>query len=314
MLAVRWIIITTISVIIGFTNTQVLTITAIPLVNGDLTPILEAHYVVDGVAQTQLVVGDAAVHVETVEMYVDAGVIVEQGTVQEEDRLSVQVWIRNRSPFTLMLVDVRGNGADLAWEDSISSSTIAASDMFNGVLTATVTGPHPRPQLSTWYTWTDKSGTIYTRTLHLEGKEVAITDDILDRIPDELFGMIVGLIAGVLSTFLGGWVKDYLAQMSQKRVNQQHVQGLLEMVTRNSEYAANSGEKVALEPLDTIFQEEGLFTVLQKYKLNTDVYNLWSTAKRHNDGLNAPGGAQRAQSLAESAKKVRILLQTMRNR
>ena len=72
-----------------------------------------------------------------------------------------------------------------------------------------------------------------------------------------------------------------------------------------SEHAASNGVAVNLAPLETVFKEEGLFTVLERDKLAQHVRDLWRKAERHNSGLNQPGGAQRTEELCEAAQALR---------
>ena len=196
----------------ALTGTVVLDVSAIPLVSGDLRPILEARYTVGEEVQTQLIVNDTFVHVEPIETCIEAGIIARQGTVRKEDRLPVELWVRNRSPFTLTQVQAHGNGADLAWEDPTAPVDIPPGETFRQMLTPTIKGQHPQPQMRIEYVWTDGAGSSYIQALYVSGDTVALKESIIDRVPDDLFGIILGLIAGVLSTFFIGLVGDWLSR------------------------------------------------------------------------------------------------------
>ena len=289
----------------GLTNTVVLDVAAVPLVSGDLHPILEAHYIAGGEMQTQLVMGGTPVHVESVEKLVEAGVIARRGTVRKGDRLPVELWIRNGSPFTLTQVQLDSSSADLPWELQAVLADIPPHKTVRRVLAFIVGGQHPQPRLSVDYAWTDATGSTHSQTMHISGEPVAIEESLIGRIPNEVFGIIVGLTAGVLSTFFTGLIGDWLSRVLQKKVNRRHVQGLLRLMILQSEHAASNGVDVNLAPLETVFKEEGLFTVLERDKLAQHVRDLWRKAERHNSGLNQPGGAQRTEELCEAAQALR---------
>ena len=288
----------------ALTGTVVLDVSAVPLVSGDLRPILEAQYTVGKDVRTQLVIGDTSVQVEPIETRVKAGVIARQGTVRKGDRLQVELWIRNGSPFTLTQVRMRGSGADLEWGAPTVLEDILPGKTSRQMSTPTVEGQHPLPQLSIEYAWVDVAGISYTQTLYVSGNPVVLEENIIARIPDEVFGIIVGLIAGVLSTFFIGLVGDWLSRTLQKKVNRRHVRGLLRLITLQSEHAADNGVEIDLAPLETIFKEEGLFTIVEKDRLDQNVRDLWKTAECHNTGLSLPGGAQRSEELRKAAREL----------
>ena len=86
------------------------------------------------------------------------------------------------------------------------------------------------------------------------------------------------------------------------------MRGLLRLTILQSEHAANNGIEVNLTPLETIFKEEGLFTIVEKDGLAQDIRDLWKKAERHNMGLSLPGGTQRMSELKESAGKLKTKL------
>jgi len=288
MHAVRWIIVAIISVMFGFAN--LFCVSAAPMQQAE--PSVEITITT---AQTEITVGES------------------------------MTWLITLAPNRRQRIDsIKLQSSDprvWKWPDGIQTVgtftstvvlTISAVPLVDGILV---------PVLEAHYTANEKDQTqLVTAVTPVQAEPVkseetaSLGEIIIGRIPDELFGIVVGLIAGVLSTFFVGLAGDLLARTLQKKVNRRQVYGLLRLIARESEYAANNGVKVALEPLEATFKEEGLFTVLQKYELSEDTHDLWNTAKRHNDGLNAPGGAQRAESLRKDAQKVKTSLQKIRNR
>ncbi len=284
------------------TNTVVLDVLAVPLVIGNLPPVLEVHYTIGKKVQRQLVVGDNVVQVEPLKNRIEAGVMATQGTARQGEHLPVELWIRNSSPFTLTEVQIRGSGIDLTWGAPIIREDIPTGKIFTRTLTPTVTGFHPQPQLSIVYAWTDLTGAPHDQSLYIAGETVAIKEGIFDRISDQTIGLLLGVAAGVLTTLLTTWVGGELVRIRQKKVNRQQVYGLLRLLISRSRHAANNGVTVDLEPLDTIFKQESLSTILEEDKLTESSHNLWEMAMRHNTGLSQPGGAQRSDELHESAQ------------
>jgi hypothetical protein len=198
-------------------------------------------------------------------------------------------------------MQVRGSGVDLVWGTPIKLNDIPPGEI-RQPLTPTVAGQHPRPQLTVEYVWTDVTGASHHRTLSVSGETVPLEQSLLGRIPSEAFGILIGVIAGILTTFFTGLAGGWVSRILQKRVNRRQVYGLLPLLTLQSEHAADNGVAVELEPLETIFKEEGLFRILEEAKLIENALDLWKTAERHNTGLNQPGGTQRSDELRKSAQ------------
>jgi hypothetical protein len=285
------------------TRTLVLTVSAVPLIKGDLNPMLELRYNVAGESHTQLVVGYPSLQIEPVETQIEAGVVAGRGAVHKGEDLPVEIWIRNGSPFALAQVLVRGIGADLEWMDLTMPIEIQPGITYSQTLHTIVSGQNPCPRLVVQYTWADATAT-HSQTLYVSGEPVALETTIIGRIPNELLTAIVGLIVGVLSSFLIGLVGDSLSRTLRKAVDRRHVHGLLRMMVIQAQYAANHGTPVELDPLQTIFQNEGLFTIVEERKLSHYVRDLWEKALYHTNGLNQPGGAQRTKQLFSSAQEL----------
>jgi hypothetical protein len=292
-------------VVVGIlTDTAVMDVSAVPLVSGDLTPILKVHYTVGKEPQTHLVEGSSPLEVRPVETYVEAGILAQKGTARKGEPLSMEVWIRNSSPFTLAGVQMYGAGTDLGWDVLPDAFDVPPTMTLNKKVAPKVTGQHPQPQLRIEYEWTDAAGNDHKRMLYVGGEPVAleegVIESILGRIPNEVFGIIIGLIAGALTGFVGNWVSRIL----QRRTNWQHLQGLLRMMILQAEQASNSGVPLDLAPLKTVFENEGLFTMAEKKRLAQCVRDLWKAAERHNNGLGQPGGAQRTGELRKAEEEL----------
>jgi hypothetical protein len=286
------------------TNTVILEVPAVPLVSGDLTPTIEARYLVDKVVQTQLVTADASIQVEPIETQLEAGIIASQGTVRKKAPLPVEIWIHNRSPFTLMQVNVQGNGADLAWGATTTLGDILPGKIVHQVLTPTVVGEHPQPQLSIEYVWMDGTGLSHSQLLHVSGEVLALSESIFGRIPNELLGIVVGVVTGALASVIPGWVHEERSRKRQKEANRGRMHGLLRLMMFQSGYAADNGGLIDLSPSKIIFEEEGLFIIVEEDGLTQNVHDLLKAAQRYNAGLNLPGGAQRAEELRKAAEEL----------
>lgn len=296
----------------ALSNTVVLDVSAVPLISGNLRPILEARYTVNEEMQVQLILGDTAVRVEPVETHIEANVITSQGTVRKGERLLVELWIRNGSPFTLTQVYVCGTGADLAWGAPTTMADIPPGETSRQVLPPTVKGQNPQPQLSIEYAWADVAGTSYTRTLYINGESVALEENIIGKIPNGVLGIIAGVITGALATIIPKWIEECRLRKRQKKINQVNVYGLLRLAALQSEHAADNGGKTNLALLEMVFKEEGLFAIVKEENLDQNVRELWKTAERHNTGLSLPGGAQRSEELRKTAQELSGKLDALR--
>ena len=292
----------------ALTGTVALDVSAIPLVSGDLRPILEARYIIGEEVQTQLIVNDTFVHVEPIETRIEAGIIARQGTVRKEDRLPVELWIRNRSPFTLTQVQAHGNGADLAWEAPIAPVDIPSGETFRQMLTPTIKGQHPQPQMRIEYAWTDATGAAHPQSMNVSGKAIVFAKTTIEDPWRTIISMIIGVLTGSLASLIPASIQEHRSRKRQKEINRQHVHGLLHLMILQSKYAADNGVKIDLTPLETIFKEEGLFAIIKEDGLDQDVRDLWKKAERHNMGLSLPGGTQRMHELKESAGDLKIKL------
>ncbi len=279
------------------TNTVVLDVPAVPLVAGKLTPLLEVDYSLGRKTYSQLIAADRVVEVASVESRVQADIVVTESTAHQGDPLPLELRIHNHSPFTLTQLQVEGRGTDLVWADLTTLADIPPYQNTTQRLSPTLNGQYPLPEVNIAYTWTDLTGTTHHWVFNVRGDMMTLVPDLLGRIPDEAFGILIGVIAGALSTFITGLVGAWVARILQKRQNRRHAHGLLQLLTLQAEYAADNGVLVELESLSTIFKQEGLFTILNEDRLDEDAREFWKIAERHNAGLNLPGGAQRTDEL-----------------
>ncbi len=287
------------------TNTIVLNVAAVPLSAGNLTPIIETRAMVDNREYQQVTLAENSVAVQSVKAQVEAKVLATQGTVEREGPLPVELWIHNSSPFTLTQVEAVGSGIDLEWDKQITLQDIPPSKINIQTLTPTVTGVHPQPQLSVIYSWTDDTGAAHDRTLYVTGEIIAVEEGIIDKISDQSIGLLLGVAAGVLTTLSTTLSVSVYTRWRQKKSNREQVYGLLYLLIEKSEQAADNGVEVDLESFETIYQQEGLSTILKDDDLTTTAHDLWKTARRYNTGLNQPGGAQRTDELHRAARKLR---------
>jgi len=282
------------------TSTVTLEIPAVPLAAGELTPVLETSYRLGEDIQTQLVAAETPVNVEPVVAHIEASVSALQGTARKNQTLPVELLIHNGSPFTLTQIGVQGTSADLRWDTPVVRGDIPPNSTANRVLTATVVGQHPQPQLRVDYAWTDAFGASHTHTLYANGEAVALRE----KIPTEFWALLIAVLSGSLVALIPGEIIGWFSRRRQRGVNRSHVQGLLRLMVLQAEHAADNGISVKLEPLETIFREEGLFAIVEEDKLAEYARRLWRAAERHNAGLSQPGGAGRSEDLRKAADEV----------
>lgn len=284
----------------NLTDTLVLNIPAIPLIGGDLTPMVEARYVIDGGGvQTQVISMATPIHVASIETQVETGLITIRGTAKESEPLAVEFWLHNHSPITLTQVRVQGVGTDLTWSELITMTNIASGQNFRQIYTPIVTGQHPQPHLVLDYSWIDVLGTSRHHTTFLSGESVPLAENWLSGIPNELFSLTFGVLLGTAVSFLPKLIFHFY----QKHVNRQHLRMLLIFLISQAEQAAAKSTPIALERLETIFKEQS--ALIAEDGLTQLLCDLWQFAERHNGGLDRPGGAQRSAELVQVIRKLR---------
>lgn len=287
------------------TNTVVLNIAAIPLVTGNLTPVIEVRYIVGNREHHQVAITANPVAVQPVEAQIEANVLATLGTVKKEGPLPVELWLHNSSPFTLTHMEAGGSGIDLVWDRSIILQDVPPGKTNIQSLMPKVTGSHPQPQLTVFYTWTDDTGTAHDQSLYITGEIVALEEGVFDKISDQSIGLLLGVAAGVLTTLLTTLAVSVYNQRRQKKSNREQVHGLLRLLIEKSEQAADNGVNIDLESIETIYKQEGLSAILKEDNLTIVTHDLWKTARCYNLGLNQPGGAQRTDELRRAAQRLR---------
>jgi hypothetical protein len=110
------------------------------------------------------------------------------------------------------------------------------------------------------------------------------------------------VLIGVAVTLIPSWFQEKGLRKRKKEMNRQHVWGLLRLMVMQAEHAADNGVPIELDPLESIFKEEGLFAILEEEKVAENTRELWKTADRHNTGLNQSGGTQRSKELRQTAQ------------
>ena len=295
----------------ALSSTIVLNVSAVALVAGDLQPAVIVNCTADGQPNTLAVVSADVVHVQPVESHVIASILHQQGTANQNEQAPLELWISNRTPFVLTQLQLQQHGVDLEWGYFPSVADISSGVTRRIPLTPTVTGANPQPRLSLEYVWTDVTQSRHSQSLDINGPALKLEEGIISRIPSQVLGILVGLVAGILTTFGTTLVGSWLSRRLAKGVNRRHVRGLLRLMVMQSEYAAANGVKMELGPLETLFKEEALFAVMQDDKLNQTVHELWWAGTRHNDGLSQTGGARRSEELRHAGQELNRQLEAL---
>jgi hypothetical protein len=264
--------------------------------------VLKATYNYAGEKRQTLIISDTPISIEPVHEIIKIDTTVDQRTVNIEDALLVKVRITNRSPFTLTNIQIQGKGVDLRWLSSRSINQLPAHKEIPLELEAVVEGQNPYPKLEVQYKWYDSSKIISTHTEEVIGEKIIVKDNILGQIPDELLGVVIGVITGALSTFITGLIAQALKERAEQTNNEQRTAGLLRLMVMQGDYAIKSSTKIDSEPLLKLFEEKGLFAILEKHNIVETVEKFWEASIHHNNYLNSPSGSQRAQRLKKSTK------------
>ena len=296
----------------ALTGTAALNVRAVPLQAGELRPAVEVDYELDGDPRTALQFGSESVRVATVEERVAADVVAEQGSVRKREDLSVRVDLHNRSPFTLTEVRLSGIGADLEWADAPHPFSLPPGDSYRERLVATVTDEQPVPRLELTYRWVDALGQEHTATRLIEGERVTFVQGWFRRIPGEIISAFVGVVAGALVTLIPSIVNDFRQRKRQYCIDRNHTLGLLRLMVLQAHHATESGGEIDLEPLETVFTKERLYSVAVKEGVDEVARRLWRKAQDYNRSLNRPGGADRSRELGDAAEALKEALDGLR--
>jgi hypothetical protein len=127
------------------TTTTVLTLTAVPLASGELTPLLEARYLLDRISHSQLVSGNEAVSVETVDSYLQVRLISQSRKITSNKKTAFDLQIYNGSPFLMKQVVIEGKGLDLEWGPISPLMDLKPGDSIGVTLKAKANSSNPQP-------------------------------------------------------------------------------------------------------------------------------------------------------------------------
>ncbi len=294
------------------TETLSLDVVAVPLVPGELTPLVEIRYVAAGREHTELIAGNGSVKVIPVEACVQADVVPTTGSARRGEDLPVAVWIRNTSPFTLTQVEVSGSGIDLAWGAPVTA-TIARSAMYSDTLSARVTGAYPQPQLRVAYTWTDGTGGSQTDILYVSADPMRVQESFWDKIPTNLVVIVVGVVTGAFATIVPNLLERWLVRRDKKEIGREKVLTLLDRLVRQAEYALKNAGGVDLKPLESLYDEEGVFAVIAREPLARVVREVWAASEDYNKRIDDPyGSMERVERLKNAIDKLKRELEAWR--
>jgi hypothetical protein len=234
--------------------------------------------------------------------------MTQQGTVELEDEVDFDIGIVNRSPFEVTLDRVSGVGIDLEWEPYSGNETFAPGEDVV-VMSASVKGEHPQPQIFVEYTWNDSLGRGKSAISYIEGREIHFRSgsSFLERIPFEYLAIFLGIFAGAVSLVVNDRITKYL----QRGTNRQQVYGMLQLAIMEVNHAMMDGAEIRLEMLEAVIKTEGFYQVLARYDLIDQVKELWDEAMRHNRSLNLPGNVQREKELRRAVDTLNGAMQRL---
>lgn len=287
------------------TTSQVMNIEMVPLIDGDLLPMLKATYTYSNVEQAHIIKGDQTILIEPVHKQVEIDAFTNRNIVSEGDLITTELWLINHSPFTLENIRIRGKGRELSWWPISQLEQLPSGEREILTLRGVVAGQRPQPQLDIEYTWVDDSSNpMRIHTAKIAGDPLAAKEKFLGKIPSEALGIIVGVITGGLTTFITGWINEHRKERSERKNDKQRVEGLIRLIVAQAKYAADISTSVELEPIETLFEQRGLFSVLNSHSFVGYIEKLWEAAIHHNQHLSSPSGSQRAQKLRKAIEKI----------
>lgn len=285
-------------------DSVVVEIPAVPLKAGPLRPILQVQYVVEDAHCSVSATASHPVSIVPVSTMVGAEVTSRQTTARVGQPLSMEVWITNRSPFTLTDVSLWGVGADMEWGKTTAALDVPPDTTSSIILTPTVRGKNPQAILSLEYHWTNATGQRLSEKRILQSNPFAVEKTFLSQVP---LSTITALIGSLLA--LVPWSINVLYERRQReRVNRERVQGMLHMITVRATHGAEEGVAISLDLMEQLFSEEGLYAALEQLdgrlrdrNLVLCVQELWEAAQSHNAGIKYRGGAARTTDLKSKA-------------
>lgn len=287
------------------TSSQVIDIEMVPLIEGKLLPLIKATYTHSNAEQVHIIKGDQTILIEPVHKQVEIDTFTNRNIVSKGDLITTELWLINHSPFTLENIQLRGKGRGLSWRPISQLEQIPSGGREILTLGGMVTGQGPHPQLEIEYAWDDDlSNYTHIHTEKITGDSLVTKEKFLGKIPNEALGIIIGVITGGLTTFITGWINEIRKERSERKNDKQRVEGLIRLIVAQAKYAADISTSVELEPIETLFEQRGLFSVLNNHSFVGYIERLWEAAIHHNQHLSSPSGSQRARKLRKAIEKI----------
>lgn len=286
------------------TTTLTLSLTAVPLTIGEMSPIIEARYSRNGMQYSQLVSSNHALTVESVDNYLLSRLTILNNTVNSSQKIPLELNLDNQSSFLMNQITVEGKGLDLFWDTVTPVIDLQPGDSVNVFLWANVSGQNPQPQIQINYQWLDAAGNTRMLEKIIEGKSLLYKPLIIESIPDEVWGILIGVITTLVTLGITS-----LWEKSQRwKINRYKVSSILELSITQAKHSATHGILVNIAPLESVYKEEGLFDIASKYGFVQELGNLWQMMERYNNGLTLPGGGQRSDDLKKAANSLEVCL------
>jgi hypothetical protein len=275
-------------------------IKATPIISGDLIPSLQVKYKFKGKDFSMFVIASSTIKIIPIESQLEMRLYPEKSTYSSGSEINLTLWIRNSSPQPLTLLKVNGLGNDINWANSKTSGIISPGDVEQFPLMAKITGDNPIPRAYVILSWQDSAGQIRNISYHVEGVPIHISESLFSRIPAEVFGLMIGLIAGALSLI----VQDRLSRGLKKSALKNQVKGILQMLTWKAEHATQTSLQVDLRMIETLLENEEMYLILKEFEIVDEIKELWRRAEEHNTGLSSQGGSQRSENLRLSVQQL----------
>jgi hypothetical protein len=291
----------------------VLEVPAVALESGEIWPTLVAEWMAGGTKCSLLVTAGHSLLVRPVREAVEGQVLLGRGTVYRGETLPLQVQIANSSPFSLTGVALTGQGTDLKWEGIQSSEDLPAGETRTTFLSPKVVGDYPRAVLAVEFHWIDAADRASTAWLQLKSESAQIKRRIPADIPWSAFMAIAGFLLG----WLTWWLQHRKERSESQQVNCERVLGMLSLIQVQARHGADEGTEVALDLVQKLFSEEGLYAALERLEKRAAgvvacIHDIWQAAYGHNTGMHHPDGAPRTEVLRRKTEQLDVLLRDLR--
>lgn len=288
-----------------------LAIPVVPLQQGPFTPALRIRYQVNGKESETLVRASSRVDVYPVTDGVTAS-LLSSAPVRVGESVTMTFEVVNKTPFSLQDVEAAALESGMRWTSLPASFDLLPGASDYRTVTARVREADSTPYLRLTYSWRDDLDVLRTHTQTLKSSSEVSQATFWAKIPTEIMAVFFGVLSSVITTALTRLLEQRLERKAKHEVNRRHVLGLLNLMLTRAEYAADHGEKLELDPLETLMKEESLYTVLDHNKLTESVQALWKTGEAHNRGLTKPDGQLRTEQLRRVKKQVEHKLDPLR--